>query len=170
MAARLIYVSAAPRTRVAGVVTAASRIMLSGCVAAATTIAAAAPRATKKAAIAATVSITTAGTRIIKIRCRVAANKEAAAGLRKGGTPGGAGSHTSRRSSNRKPAAVDCPRRPPRPKWSTRATRGVSRAPIRRLRRFAPRHGPREGETRWQLQASRGSTIVASAQCLFSTP
>jgi hypothetical protein len=71
MTALLIFISAAPRTRVAAAVTACRRMIYSGCVAVAIT-------AEK------TVTITARPT--FSIRCCVAANKEAAAGLREGGT------------------------------------------------------------------------------------
>ena len=70
------------------------------------------------------------------------------------------GSHADRPVCSRSSAAVHRARRPPRPELSTRETRGASCAQIRRLRRFAPRHCPREGESRWQMQAT---------QCLLST-
>ena len=101
----------AARTRVAAVVTAASRLIPTSGVAAARILVAAV--ATTPAAVASP-RVTTTGTWRMIIRCCVAADKEASAGLRKEEQTGGAGRHTSRRSSNRKPAAVDCPR-PPRP-------------------------------------------------------
>ena len=113
MAGRLIYVSAALRvTRVAAVVAAASRIIS----VAIATFPAAAWSVAVEHGIATTPSAFPIVTITVRsIRCCVAANKEALAELRKEDRTGGAGSHTSRRSTNRNPAAVDHVRRPPRP-------------------------------------------------------